>query len=68
MSRKDRPEHHDKIVFVRNPSGAFPQGTPRYQDPQNPLSTWSGRGRKPQWLIDYLEEGRVLEEFLIKQK
>jgi len=28
---------------------------PKYQNPNNPAKTWSGRGRKPTWIIEYLE-------------
>jgi len=38
---------------------------PKYRDPQMPGNTWSGRGRKPKWLIAALEEGAELEDFAI---
>jgi DNA-binding protein H-NS len=28
--------------------------------------TWSGRGKRPRWLADKLEQGATLEDFLIK--
>lgn len=37
----------------------------KYVHPDNPSVTWSGRGRKPQWIIDGLAAGRSLEEFAI---
>jgi DNA-binding protein H-NS len=38
----------------------------RYRDPSNPeFNTYGGKGPKPQWLKDYLDEGRPLEEFLV---
>lgn len=34
-----------------------------YRHPENPQLTWSGgRGRKPQWVRDWLAAGRSLEE------
>lgn len=33
----------------------------KYVNPENPQQTWSGRGRRPQWINDALESGRVLE-------
>ncbi len=30
---------------------------PKYQHPENPAVTWSGRGRKPQWFVDALAAG-----------
>lgn len=33
-----------------------------YQHPDDKSKTWSGRGRKPQWLIELINAGRTLEE------
>lgn len=30
---------------------------PKYRNPDNPDQTWSGRGRKPQWIHDALAKG-----------
>ena len=35
----------------------------KYQDPDNPANTYGGKGKKPQWLVDALANGRQLEEF-----
>jgi DNA-binding protein H-NS len=35
----------------------------RYRDPENPSNTWSGQGRRPNWLRERLEDGAVLGEF-----
>jgi DNA-binding protein H-NS len=37
----------------------------KYRDPANSSNAWTGRGMKPRWLANYLEEGRAIEEFLI---
>lgn len=37
---------------------------PMYRHPETG-GTWTGRGRKPTWLVEALEEGRSLEEFRI---
>lgn len=31
----------------------------KYRHPENPALTWSGRGRKPQWFVEALEEGKT---------
>lgn len=36
----------------------------RYANPENPEQTWSGRGRRPQWVKDALESGRALEDLV----
>lgn len=30
---------------------------PKYRDPKDPSSTWSGRGRKPKWVEAHLKAG-----------
>jgi len=38
---------------------------PVYRDPENPENTWTGRGRKPKWLVAALESGLDIEKFKI---
>jgi len=38
----------------------------KYQDPQNPQNTWTGRGRMPRWMVAATKGGKVKKEaFLI---
>lgn len=37
----------------------------KYRDPSNPKHQWSGRGMKPKWLRELLDQGRTLEEFSV---
>ncbi|MDK3073400.1 H-NS histone family protein [Sedimentitalea sp. JM2-8] len=34
-----------------------PKAAPKYRNPDNPEQTWSGRGRKPQWIHDAMAKG-----------
>ncbi|MDT3672165.1 MAG: H-NS histone family protein [Aromatoleum sp.] len=34
----------------------------RYRHPDNPDQAWTGRGKKPQWVQDWLNAGRTLQE------
>ncbi|NMG44334.1 H-NS histone family protein [Aromatoleum toluvorans] len=34
----------------------------KYRNPANPTVGWSGRGRKPQWVIDWLAQNKPLAE------
>lgn len=51
--------------------GAAPAGAtggklpPKYRNPGNPDQTWSGRGRRPRWLVEAQQQGRPLTEFQI---
>ncbi|RVV96721.1 H-NS histone family protein [Mesobaculum littorinae] len=38
---------------------------PRYRNPENPTETWTGRGRKPGWIKEALEQGRPLSDLEI---
>ncbi|NBC89021.1 MAG: H-NS histone family protein [Alphaproteobacteria bacterium] len=38
-------------------SGA--KNPPKFRNPENPKQTWSGRGRKPQWIKDAEAEGKL---------
>lgn len=33
-----------------------------YRNPANPAETWTGRGRKPRWVLDWLEAGKSLDD------
>ncbi|MDD5034364.1 MAG: H-NS histone family protein [Methylococcaceae bacterium] len=37
----------------------------KYQNPANPANKWTGRGMKPKWLRELVEQGRSLEEFAV---
>jgi len=39
---------------------------PKYAHSENPELTWSGRGRKPNWVIAHLDQGLPLDDLLIK--
>lgn len=37
----------------------------KYKHPENPELTYSGRGRKPGWFVEYIENGGKEEDLLI---
>ena len=37
----------------------------KYRNPKNPDETWTGRGRKPNWLTAALSKGQKIDSFLI---
>lgn len=45
-------------------SGRAP-ALPKYRHPENPSLTWSGRGRKPAWFTEAIEQGMKQEDLLI---
>ncbi len=40
-------------------------GIAKYANPDNRSDTWTGRGRKPNWLVDRLKKGAKLPDFAI---
>ena len=40
---------------------------PKYRNPENHDETWSGRGRKPEWVVAWLEDGKKLAELAMAQ-
>ena len=41
------------------------KSVPRYRHPENASMTWTGRGRKPGWVIAHLEDGGKIEDLAI---
>lgn len=38
---------------------------PKYANPDDPTMTWTGRGRKPRWVQESLDQGKELDDLLI---
>jgi len=47
------------------PRRKYPRVYPKYQNPQEPSETWSGRGKTPRWLVAALQTGHKPEDFAI---
>lgn len=39
---------------------------PKYRHPQDASIGWSGHGRRPQWVLDWLAAGKPLDDLLAK--
>lgn len=39
---------------------------PKYRNPADATQTWTGRGRKPKWVVEGLATGGSLDDFLIR--
>jgi len=42
----------------------YPRVLPKYRNPQT-SETWSGRGKRPRWLVAAVKSGRRIEDFRI---
>ena len=43
-----------------------PKAKPKFRNPDNPSETWSGRGKMPRWLAEFIESGRSRDEFKVR--
>ena len=51
-----------ELYGKRGPKGT---GGAKYRNPKDHSQTWTGRGRKPNWLIDAVKKGAKIENFAI---
>lgn len=42
-----------------------PPDNAKYRNPADPSQTWSGRGKRPRWLQQALQQGARLEDFAV---
>lgn len=49
----------------RKKKAAKPTGKVKFQNPNDPSQTWSGRGKRPRWLQEAIEQGAQLSQFAI---
>lgn len=50
--------------LTAKPRRKYPRVLPKYRNPQT-SETWSGRGKRPRWLVAAMKSGRKIEEFQI---
>jgi DNA-binding protein H-NS len=58
---KSEPEKTNR----ERPRRKYPRVFPKYQNPDVPTETWSGRGKRPRWLVSALKAGGTVEDFKI---
>lgn len=39
---------------------------PKYRDPENAEQTWTGRGKRPRWVVGALQAGKSLDDLIIR--
>ena len=54
-----------KLKDLRPERRKYPRVLPKYQNPDVPSETWSGRGKQPRWLTAALKTGHSIEDFVI---
>jgi DNA-binding protein H-NS len=54
-----------KNVESRAQRRPYPKVAPKYRNPAKPSETWSGRGKKPKWVIAQLQAGKTLDDLAV---
>ncbi|WP_071796108.1 H-NS family nucleoid-associated regulatory protein [Natronohydrobacter thiooxidans] len=52
-------------VLAKAPAVGRKPVAPKYANPADKSQTWTGRGRKPRWVVDALANGKALEDLAI---
>lgn len=58
-------EHGFNLAELTGAKPARSRIAAKYANPADPSQTWSGRGRKPRWIQEYLESGKPIEDLSI---
>lgn len=58
-------EHGFNLSDLAGMKAARSKIAAKYVNPANAEQTWSGRGRKPRWVQEYLDSGRPIEDLAI---
>jgi DNA-binding protein H-NS len=45
----------------------YPKVLPKYQNPERPSETWSGRGKQPRWVGAHLRMGKKVDDLLMSR-
>jgi DNA-binding protein H-NS len=57
-------QSNDIPALNGTPRRKYPRVLPKYRNPQT-SETWSGRGKRPRWLVAAMKSGRKIEDFRI---
>jgi DNA-binding protein H-NS len=60
-----QPETDGQLKDAARERRSYPRVLPKYQNPNEPSETWSGRGKQPRWLTAALKTGHTIEDFVI---
>ncbi len=55
----------NELVGGKGRKGKGSASAAKYANPDNRAETWTGRGRKPNWLVDKLKKGGNIEDYAI---
>ena len=59
--------HTELNVHGEKQRRPYPKVLPKYQNPDQPFETWSGRGKQPRWVGAQLMTGKKIEDLLLSR-
>lgn len=72
LLNRGKPAQVSELVGLKSsetdqdrPRRRYPRVLPKYQNPAVPSETWSGRGKRPRWLVSALNAGGKIDDFKI---
>lgn len=63
----EKPKRAYNTKKTADGGGTKTPSAPKFKHPENDTITYSGRGRKPQWFLDYIANGGSEKDILIKK-
>jgi DNA-binding protein H-NS len=66
LSRSMAVQIRNSGTLGERPRRRYPAVLPKYRNPQT-SETWSGRGKRPRWLVAAMRSGSKIEEFRINE-
>jgi DNA-binding protein H-NS len=55
----------DELIGGERPKKERAPVAAKYRDPSNPEQTWTGRGRQPRWVAEFLQKGGSLTQLQV---
>lgn len=55
----------DDVMSTSKAKAPTKKAPPKYRNPDDSSATWTGRGRKPLWVLAALDSGKSLDDLLI---
>jgi DNA-binding protein H-NS len=65
LNQQKTGDHQAPPEVLKRERRPYPSVVPKYQNPNQPFETWSGRGKQPRWLTAALKAGHTIEEFVV---
>ncbi|RZN10373.1 MULTISPECIES: H-NS histone family protein [unclassified Bradyrhizobium] len=66
--RQEKLGLDDRLRQLVSASRLYPLVSPKYQNPDQPSQTWTGRGKQPRWLVAQLKLGKRIDDFKVQPR